>query len=124
KPVVDPAIDAHVIKHSREIGLDRRMIGDVEIATRCVHALINEGARILEEDVAWRPVDIDVVWTAGYGFPATHGGPMFHADNIGLGSVLASIEGFRDGHQGWAWQPAELLTRLVRENKTFGDLND
>jgi len=121
KAVVDPEIDALVIAHSREIGIERRAIDDGEIVERCVLALVNEGARILAEGIAWRAADIDVVWTAGYGFPAARGGPMFHADGIGLARVLAAIEGFGRGHQGWAWQPADLLVRLARGNRTFTD---
>lgn len=124
RPVVDPQIDALVIAHSAEIGLLRRAVDHDEIVARCVLALVNEGARILEEGIAWRPLDIDVVWTAGYGFPAARGGPMFHADQLGLGHVLASIERFADGYQGWAWQPAALLQQLAREQRSFGDLND
>ncbi len=123
-PVVDPEIDALVVAHSAEIGLPRRAIDDAEIVARCLLALVNEGARILEEGIAWRPLDIDVVWTAGYGFPAVRGGPMLHADRLGLPRLLADIERFAGGHAGWTWQPAELLVRLVRENRTFGDLND
>jgi 3-hydroxyacyl-CoA dehydrogenase len=123
-PVVDPAIDALVLAHSAELGLARRKVGDEEIVARCVLALVNEGARILAEGIAFRPVDIDVVWTAGYGFPAARGGPMFHADRLGLETVLASIARFADGHEGWTWQPAPLLTQLVRDHRTFGDLND
>ena len=123
-PVVDPEIDALVLAHSAELGLARREVGDDEIVARCVLALVNEGARILEEGIAFRPVDIDVVWTAGYGFPAARGGPMFHADRLGLDVVLASIEHFADGHGGWAWRPAELLAQLAHDHRTFGDLND
>ncbi|TWT21120.1 3-hydroxyacyl-CoA dehydrogenase [Luteimonas marina] len=121
KAVVDPEIDALVVAHSREIGIERRAIDDGEIVERCVLALVNEGARILDEGIAWRAVDIDVVWTAGYGFPAARGGPMFHADGIGLARVLAAIERFGKGHHGWAWQPADLLVRLAREQGAFGD---
>ncbi|MFT3761604.1 MAG: 3-hydroxyacyl-CoA dehydrogenase NAD-binding domain-containing protein [Pseudoxanthomonas sp.] len=123
-PVADPEIDALVVAHSAELGLARREVGDDEIVDRCVLALVNEGARILEEGIAFRPVDIDVVWTAGYGFPAARGGPMFHADRLGLESVLASIEHFAGGHEGWAWRPAELMMQLARVQRTFGDLND
>lgn len=124
KAVVDPDIDALVIGHSEEIGLKRRAISDEEIVNRCVLALVNEGARILEEGIAWRPVDIDVVWTAGYGFPAVKGGPMFHADRIGLKKVMRSIEAFQYGHQSWAWRPAPLLEQLADQNQNFGARND
>ncbi len=123
KAVVDPEITALIVAYSEELGLTRRTIDNDEIVTRCLYALVNEGARILEEGIAWRPSDIDVVWTAGYGFPAARGGPMFHADQIGLGTILDSIEGFARGHGGWSWQPAPLLKQLVSEHHTFGDLN-
>lgn len=122
--VPDPEIDALVLQHSVEIGVQRRVIEDDEIVARCLYALANEGARILDEGIAWRASDIDVVWTAGYGFPAAHGGPMFHADRTGLPAILASINDFAAGHEGWTWQPAGLLTQLVREHRTFGDSND
>lgn len=121
KPVVDPDIDALVIAYSREIGVERRTIADEEIVERCVLALVNEGARLLDEGIAWRAGDIDVVWTAGYGFPATRGGPMFHAEQVGLSRVLASIERFAAGDQGWAWQPADLLRRQARTHHGFGE---
>ena len=121
--VIDPEIDALVIEHSARIGCPRRPISDGEIVSRCVLALVNEGACILQEGIAWRPADIDVVWTAGYGFPAHRGGPMFHADSLGLDQVLDSIERFSAGYQGWAWQPAALLQRLVAESRSLGDLN-
>jgi 3-hydroxyacyl-CoA dehydrogenase len=124
KAVVDPDIDALVVAHSGEIGLKRRAVHDEEIVSRCVLALVNEGARILEEGIAWRPVDIDVVWTAGYGFPSAKGGPMFHADRIGLQNAMRSIEAFQYGHQNWAWRPAPLLERLAERNQNFGAGND
>ena len=121
---VDPQIDALIVAHSTQIGVARRAIDDDEIVDRCVLALVNEGARILDEGIAWRPVDIDVVWTAGYGFPAARGGPMHHADALGLATVLARIERYAAGHQGWAWAPARLLGRLASAHRTFGDLDD
>ncbi|UNK43610.1 3-hydroxyacyl-CoA dehydrogenase NAD-binding domain-containing protein [Luteimonas sp. S4-F44] len=124
KAVVDPDIDALVIAYSREIGIERRTIADNEIVERCVLALVNEGARLLDEGIAWRAADIDVVWTAGYGFPATRGGPMFYAEQIGLSQVLASIERFAAGDHSWAWQPADLLRRLARTHRGFGDADD
>lgn len=124
KAVADPDIDALVVAHSEKIGLKRRAIPDEEIVSRCILALVNEGARILEEGIAWRPVDIDVVWTAGYGFPPAKGGPMFHADRIGLQNAMRSIEAFQYGHQSWAWRPAPLLERLAERNQDFGAGND
>jgi 3-hydroxyacyl-CoA dehydrogenase len=90
-----------------------------EIAERCVFAMINEGAKLLEEGVALRPGDIDVVYTSGYGFPRRRGGPMFYADQIGLDTVLAGLRKY--GKQGSArdWQPSGLLERLAAEGSTF-----
>lgn len=119
----DPEIDAMIVAHSAELGVERREIGDAEIVARCVFAMVNEGARILEEKIAARPLDIDVVYLNGYGFPRFRGGPMFHADRVGLGAVLERIEHFAAGHHGWAWRPAPLLARLVKEGRSFSDLD-
>lgn len=121
--IVDPDIDALVVAHSRELGLERRAIDDEEIVARCLLALVNEGARILQEGIALHPADIDTVWTAGYGFPPVLGGPMAHADRLGLANVLAEIERFGQGHAGRAWQPAGLLVQLAGDDRTFGDLD-
>ncbi len=83
--------------------------------------MINEGARLLEQGIALRPSDIDIVYVTGYGFPAHHGGPMYYADRIGLAKVYADIKRFHEQHGFW-WQPAPLLERLARENGRFADL--
>ncbi len=119
----DPEIDALIAAESARIGLDRRVIGDDEIVERCVFALVNEGAKILGEGIAARPLDIDVVWLDGYGFPATRGGPMHFADSYGLPRILAAIERLAGGRHGWAWTPAPLLVELVRDGRNFGSLN-
>ena len=82
--------------------------------------LVNEGARALEEGVALRAADIDVIYLTGYGFPAFRGGPMFYADRRGLGEVLARIQAFHAQH-GDRWRPAPLLERLARAGSTFRD---
>ena len=92
---------------------------DEEIVERCIYALVNEGAYILEEGIAQRASDIDMVYLTGYGFPPFRGGPMFYADAVGLQKVLDSIVKFREGYQGAQWQPAPLLVRLAREEKRF-----
>jgi 3-hydroxyacyl-CoA dehydrogenase len=94
-------------------------ISDAEIIERCIYSMINEGARILEEGVALRPGDIDVVYTSGYGFPRRRGGPMFYADEIGLDTVVAGLA--RHAQQGSAadWEPAPLLKRLAEAGSTF-----
>ncbi|MFG1351397.1 3-hydroxyacyl-CoA dehydrogenase NAD-binding domain-containing protein [Xanthobacter autotrophicus] len=123
KPDVDPAIDALVAEESKRLGITRRPIGDEEIVERCVYALVNEGARILEDKIAARPLDIDTVWVNGYGFPRFRGGPMFHADRVGLPRVLSRIEDFAGAYQGWAWQPADLLLRAAGSGIGFARLN-
>ena len=118
-PHPSAAVDEMIVAHSAALGIARRTIGDEEIVGRLVYALVNEGARILEEGIALRASDIDMVYLSGYGFPLHRGGPMFYADTVGLPRVLAAIEGYARGYQGEAWTPAPLLVRLASENKTF-----
>jgi 3-hydroxyacyl-CoA dehydrogenase len=118
-PLPDPAVDRLIEDYRREIGVQARAVPDAEIVERCILALANEGARILEEGIALRAVDIDVVYLAGYGFPRYRGGPMFHADATGLKNVLAAMEKYRKGYQGDCWRPAPLLAKLAAEGKTF-----
>jgi 3-hydroxyacyl-CoA dehydrogenase len=119
KPVPDPVVEKLVMDYSNEIGLKRRDIADPEIVERCIYALVNEGARILEEGIALRAVDIDVVYLSGYGFPPYRGGPMFYADTVGLQTVVGAIERYAKGYRGECWEVAPLLARLAREGKTF-----
>jgi 3-hydroxyacyl-CoA dehydrogenase len=119
EPRVDPLVDDWLAAESKRAGLVRRAISDDEIVKRCVYGLINEGARLLEQGVAQRPGDIDTVYLTGYGFPASRGGPMFLADQIGLADVLADIRRFHDQHGFW-WQPAPLLEKLAAQGLTFG----
>jgi 3-hydroxyacyl-CoA dehydrogenase len=91
-----------------------------EIVERCVYPLINEGFRILEEGVALRAADIDVVWTSGYGFPRYRGGPMFHAETLGLETVLKGMEKYRKTFGPMHWQPAPLLVELARSGRSIG----
>jgi len=100
-------------------GITPRSISDAEIVERCIFALINEGAHILEEGIAARAVDIDMVYLTGYGFPAYRGGPMFYADTVGLAKVVESMKRFAGGYHGEFWQPAPLLARLAIQNETF-----
>ena len=86
-----------------------------------MYALINTGANILEEGIALRASDIDVVYIYGYGFPRYRGGPMFYADTIGLDKVYADVKRFHERH-GYFWRPAPLLEKLAREGKCFADL--
>ncbi|MFC5512537.1 3-hydroxyacyl-CoA dehydrogenase NAD-binding domain-containing protein [Massilia jejuensis] len=100
-------------------GRERRAVPDQEIVQRLVFALVNEGARILEEGIALRASDIDMVYLTGYGFPLHRGGPMLYADTVGLPNVLEAMRGFARGPHGEAWTPAPLLERLAAEGKGF-----
>ncbi|WBS00264.1 3-hydroxyacyl-CoA dehydrogenase NAD-binding domain-containing protein [Pseudoduganella sp. SL102] len=114
-------VDTLIVDYARQAGIEPRRIGDEEIVERLVYALVNEGALILEEGIALRASDIDMVYLTGYGFPLFRGGPMFHADTVGLPNVLAAIERFAAGAHGEAWRPAPLLVRLAAERKGFND---
>ena len=119
KPIPDPEVDALIENYRKEIGVTPRQIPDEEIVERCIYALVNEGAYILEEGIALRASDIDMVYLTGYGFPPFRGGPMFYADTVGLQNVLNSIQRFQKGYQGDQWKPAPLLARLARDEKRF-----
>jgi len=118
-PVPSEVVTKIVQEESARLGLPRRKISDEEIVGRSLYALINEGARVLEEGIALRSSDIDVVYIAGYGFPDFRGGPMFYADTVGLANVLRAMRGFARGYQPDDWQPAPLLQRLASENRSF-----
>jgi 3-hydroxyacyl-CoA dehydrogenase len=119
KPYPSQMVNDMIVKHSADLGIERRKISDEEIVERLVYALVNEGARILEEGIAQRASDIDMVYLAGYGFPVFRGGPMFYADTVGLPNVVMAMEKFAKGNHGEAWKPAPLLARLAAEGKTF-----
>ncbi|MFI4890085.1 MAG: 3-hydroxyacyl-CoA dehydrogenase NAD-binding domain-containing protein [Steroidobacterales bacterium] len=107
----DPEIDALIVAHSKTLGIARRTIDDEEIVERCIYALVNEGAYILEEGIAYRPVDVDMVTVFGYGFPADRGGPMFYARRRGLAQVVSRMQQFATGVNGWPWKPAPSLLK-------------
>ncbi|HEY0490688.1 MAG TPA: 3-hydroxyacyl-CoA dehydrogenase NAD-binding domain-containing protein [Telluria sp.] len=113
------AVNDMIVKHSAELGIERRKISDQEIVERLVYSLVNEGARILEEGIAMRASDIDMVYLTGYGFPLHRGGPMFYADQVGLSNVLMAMEKYAKGRHGDAWQPAPLMVKLASEGKGF-----
>src|SRR5688572_1068271 len=119
KPVPDPEVEKLLQDYRKEIKVTPRKIADDEIVERCIYALANEGARILDEGIALRAADIDMVYLTGYGFPPYRGGPMFYADQVGLDKVLSSIKRFQDGYQGSQWQPAPLLAKLAKEGRRF-----
>jgi len=115
-------VDNMIVRHSRELGVVRRDIGDVEIVERLVYALVNEGARVLEEKIAQRASDIDLVYLNGYGFPQWRGGPLFYADTVGLGEVVSAMRRYGRGMNPSPWTPAPLLESLAAAGRTFGDV--
>ena len=117
-PHPDPEIEQLIINYSREKGIERRSIGREEIVERTMYALVNEGARILEEGIAQRASDIDVIYVYGYGFPAYLGGPMFYADTIGLDTVYKRVCEFAEQDPA-SWQPAPLLKQLAETGGAF-----
>jgi 3-hydroxyacyl-CoA dehydrogenase len=119
KPIPDAEVEQMLLQYRKELNISPRKIADDEIVERCIFALANEGARILEEGIALRASDIDMVYLTGYGFPPYRGGPMFHADQVGLDKVLQSINKFKTGYQGSQWQPAPLLVKLASEGRRF-----
>ncbi|HXH24931.1 MAG TPA: 3-hydroxyacyl-CoA dehydrogenase family protein, partial [Vicinamibacterales bacterium] len=117
-PRPDPEVEALIEQLAAAAGIRRRTIDREEIIERTIYALINEGARVLDEGFALRASDIDVIYVNGYGFPAWRGGPMFYADRVGLGRIHDRVSAFHREH-GARWEPAPLLARLAREGKTF-----
>jgi 3-hydroxyacyl-CoA dehydrogenase len=117
--IPDPVVDEVIAKVRKESGVTPRKIGDDEIVERCVYALVNEGARILEEGIAARPSDIDMVYLTGYGFPLFRGGPMLYADSVGLVCVERAMKRFRAATGDAFWEPAPLVARLAAEGKSF-----
>jgi 3-hydroxyacyl-CoA dehydrogenase len=122
RAIVDPEVEANVRKWAAEAGIKQHEISKEEIVDRLIYALVNEGARILEEGFALRAVDIDIIYLTGYGFPAYRGGPMWYADTVGLKKVYARIEEFHKQH-GELWEPAPLLKKLAEQGKGFADLD-
>jgi 3-hydroxyacyl-CoA dehydrogenase len=122
RAIPDPEVAELVRKWSVEARIPQREIFKEEIVDRCVYALVNEGARILEEGYALRAVDIDIIYLNGYGFPAHRGGPMWYADTMGMKQVYDRIEEFHKQH-GELWEPAPLLKRLAEEGKKFADFH-
>jgi 3-hydroxyacyl-CoA dehydrogenase len=120
RAIPDPEVADLLRKWSAESGIPQRMISPEEIVDRCILALVNEGARILEEGIALRAGDIDIIYLSGYGFPAYRGGPMWYADTVGPNKVRDRISEFHR-QQGELWEPAPLLKRLAQEGKTFAE---
>lgn len=115
----DPEALAILRTRAQKLGVEQRQHTNREIVERCLYPLLNEGIRILEEGVAQRASDIDVVWTAGYGFPRYRGGPLFYADTIGLRTLLDGMLKYQKQFGPMHWQPAKLLEQLVSEGKSI-----
>ena len=118
-PRADPQVEALIRERSQEMGIERREIDAQEIIERCVYVLVNEGARILEEGIAQRPGDIDVIWIYGYGFPVQRGGPMFFADRVGLGNIRDALLRHYQRHGDEALKPAPMIEDLAAANAGF-----
>lgn len=116
----DPVIEEIIVARSRAMDLNRRPIDDDEILQRCLYSMINEGAKILEEGLAIRASDIDVIWLHGYGFPRHRGGPMFYGDTVGLRQVCDTLDRF---HAEWGdkWEPSALLRQLADAGSSFAE---
>ncbi|MFO0236221.1 MAG: 3-hydroxyacyl-CoA dehydrogenase NAD-binding domain-containing protein, partial [Burkholderiales bacterium] len=117
-PVSDPLVEQIVRQCADEAGIVRRTVADQEIVERTMYALVNEGAKILAEGIALRASDVDLVYVNGYGFPAWRGGPMFHADTIGLREVADRVREFHAKHGEW-WTPAPRLLELAAAERRF-----
>ncbi len=119
--IPDPVVEELIVSASREMGIERHKIAGEEVVERCILALVNEGARILEEGIALRASDIDVVYLTGYGFPPFRGGPMHYADSIGLFGVVRAMRRLAKNPHGnpAVWEPAPLLAKLAAEGKSF-----
>jgi 3-hydroxyacyl-CoA dehydrogenase len=121
-PQPDPEVEALIVKASRDHGITRRPIDRQEILERLLYPMINEGARILEEGIASRPSDIDVIWVYGYGWPVYRGGPMYYADSVGLAKIRDRLSHYAAQSKDDRLKPAPLLSRLAAEGKGFASL--
>ena len=120
--IPDPEVESLINQVSQEAGINRRTISAEEIIERTQYALINEGAKILDEGIAIRAVDIDIIYLNGYGYPAWRGGPMWYANTVGLKKVYDRVCAFHEQH-GELWEPAPLLKTLAEQGKTFADFD-
>lgn len=120
-PIPDADVQAMIREEAARLGIEQREIDAEEIVDRCIYSLILEGARILEDGIAMRSSDIDVIWTNGYGFPRYRGGPMHYADSVGLASVYERICEFGERFGSQYWEPPQLLQTLAKSNGRFGD---
>ena len=118
-PIPDPDVEKIIVDVATEQGITRRHITDEEILQRLLYPMVNEGAKILDEKIAIRASDIDVIWVYGYGWPVYRGGPMFWADQIGLRALRDTMVNFQKASGDAFWTPAPLLNRLADEGKGF-----
>lgn len=119
-PLPDPDVEAMIRAEAKRLGVERRSVPEEEIIERCIYGLVTEGARILEEGIALRSGDIDVIWTNGYGFPRYRGGPMHYADRIGLENVYRRVCEFAERFGREYWEPPALLRDLAKSGGSFG----
>jgi len=116
--IPDPEVERMIVDYRSELGITPRRVSDEEIVQRCVYALVNEGARILEEGIAARASDIDMIYLTGYGFPLHRGGPMRYADEVGLYNVARTMREFAAGGESF-WEPAPLIARLAADGASL-----
>ena len=119
-PIPSPEVEAIIKEVSADLGIERRAVDDEEILSRCIYPLINEGANVLDEGIALRAGDIDIVWLNGYGFPAHRGGPMHYADRVGIETIHRGVRRYHEHHGAW-WEPSPLLERMAKEGTTFAE---
>ncbi|MCQ6262905.1 3-hydroxyacyl-CoA dehydrogenase NAD-binding domain-containing protein [Alcanivorax sp. MM125-6] len=118
-PVPSSEVDALIAKFREEQGIQAREVSDQEILERCMYVMVNEGAKILEEGIAARPLDVDVIWIYGYGFPVYRGGVLFWADSVGVKTIYDKVSQFHKETGNDVWKPAALLEKLANEGKGF-----
>jgi len=118
----DPEVEQLIADFGASKGIEQRTFDNEEILERCLLPMVNEGAKILEEGIAIRPSDIDVIWINGYGWPVYTGGPMFWADTMGLDNVVAKIKKYGETLDGDHWKLSPLLEKLAAEGKTFASM--
>ncbi len=121
-PVPDPEVQKMINQEAKRLGVEQREISEEEIIDRCIYGLIVEGARILEDGIAARASDIDVIWINGYGFPRHRGGPMHYADSIGAEKICDAIARFRKIPGLEYWDDVKLLKDMIKNGTRFAEL--
>lgn len=119
-PIPDPEVAAVIAEDRRRRGIVPRIVHDGEIRERCLYVMVNEAAKILEEGIAARPVDIDAIWLHGYGFPSWRGGLLFWADREGLGGIAAAVQRYHRDIGGPQWRPSALLLQRAADGQPIG----